>query len=203
VFSAVALGIAGLALLLAIYVMLKYRVPQRVGSVIGNVAEKAVTELGLMHKRGAPRRARASLLILKEDGSPGETIALTGQSMTIGRDPAQAQIVIAHPTISRLHAKIEEETTGVFRLIDEGASYGTYVNEEKLPSGSSRRLMVRDEIELGDVRLLFQPGALDGAGETEPSAPPDKRKARGGAGRSGVNAKPGAADKDNTEPQAQ
>jgi hypothetical protein len=194
VFSAVALGIAGIALLLAIYVMIKYRVPQRVGSAIGDVA-KAVTDPFIHRKKGTPRRARAELLMLREDGSPGERIPIMGQSVTLGRDPARAQIVLADTTVSRLHARIEEETTGVFKIIDEGGSQGTYVNEEPVgPNG--RRLMVRDEIELGGVRMLFQPSPLDGTDQTEPSTRADKRKARSGAG-----GKSETLDRDDTVPE--
>jgi len=161
-----------------IYVMIKYRVPQRVGNAIGEVA-KAVTDPFVHRKKGTPRRARAELLMLREDGSPGERIPIMGQSVTIGRDPARAQIVLADTTVSRLHARIEEETTGVFKIIDEGGSQGTYVNEEPVgPNG--RRLMVRDEIELGGVRMLFQPSPLDGTDQTEPSGRPERRKARSG-----------------------
>jgi len=199
VFSAVALGIAGIALLLAIYVMIKYRVPQRVGNAIGEVA-KAVTDPFVHRKKGTPRRARAELLMLKEDGSPGERIPIMGQSVTLGRDPARAQIVLADTTVSRLHARIEEETTGVFKIIDEGGSQGTYVNEEPVgPNG--RRLMVRDEIEMGGVRMLFQPSPLDGTDQTEPSTVSDKRKARSSAGRSGVGGKSETLDKDDTVPE--
>jgi hypothetical protein len=189
-FSAVALGIAAIALLLAIYVMIKYRVPQRVGSAIGDVA-KAVTDPFIHRQKGTPRRARATLVLLKEDGAPGETFALQGQK-TIGRNPESAQIIISHPTVSKLHARIEEETTGVFKIFDEGSTHGTYVNDEPVgPGGAS--LKARDEIELGDVRLLFQPGPLQSIDQTEPSARSEKRKARSG--------KSETPDKDDTIPE--
>jgi hypothetical protein len=56
--------------------------------------------------------------------------------------------------------------------------------------------MVRDEIELGGVRMLFQPSPLDGTDQTEPSERPDRRKTR-----NGVGGKSEMLDKDDTVPE--
>ena len=68
-----------------------------------------------------PRPARASLMVINDDGSPGEVRPITSHTALIGRDPARSQIVFQERTVSRLHAKIVEETNGVFRIYDEGS----------------------------------------------------------------------------------
>jgi hypothetical protein len=150
-----------------------------------------------------PRPARASLMVINDDGSPGEVRPITSHTALIGRDPARSQIVFQERTVSRLHAKIVEETNGVFRIYDEGSMSGTYINDELVPPEGCR-LKAGDEIELGQVRLRFQPQAAS-AGDTEAFQATARTTAAGGAPRRGQEAQSdattrGAADRDRTEP---
>ncbi len=198
--TAAALAIAGIALLIALYVMLKYRVPQRVVSAVGDAA-KAATDL-IDHrrgKRGTRSNARASLILQNEDGTHGREYPLTSQTTTIGRNPERAMLVLDDQTVSRLHAKIVEETDGIFHIYDEGGSQGTYVNTEEV-TAAGRRLMTQDVVEMGRLRFIFQAQVRNESTETEPgrarsrpvsATPPGGQKARPTG--SGI-------DRDDTEP---
>jgi len=79
-----------------------------------------------------------------------------------------ANIVFNEPTVSRLHARIVEEEDGAFRIYDEGAANGTYVNYEPVTM-AGQWLQHNDLINLGRVQLQFR---LRGVSpEDEPTTP--------------------------------
>ncbi|HHB90958.1 MAG TPA: FHA domain-containing protein [Anaerolineae bacterium] len=144
--------------------------PQAVMSGLSTVTA-AVQEMTqpFRPRRGMQYQASASLVpILDDAGTRGKPIPLPAQSVFIGRDPARAQITFADPTVSRLHARIVEESDGVFLLYDEGSSSGTYVNEVPV-THEPVRLNAGDIIEFGRVRVIFVPEA--DAEVTEPFIP--------------------------------
>ncbi len=148
--------LALLALAFSVYVYFKR--PQAVMKPLTTVAA-AVQEMTepFRPRRGLQQQARASLVpILDDAGTRGKPIPIVGQSVYIGRDPARAQIVFSDPTVSRLHARIVEESDGVFLLYDEGSSSGTYVNEMPL-AHEPVRLSSGDLIEFGRVQVIFVP----------------------------------------------
>jgi pSer/pThr/pTyr-binding forkhead associated (FHA) protein len=95
--------------------------------------------------------------VMDDAGTRGEPIPIPWQTTLIGRDPARAQIVFADKSVSRLHARIVEETDRVFVLHDEGSSSGTYVNEQQVDVSRPRTLKAGDLLEFGRVRVIFQP----------------------------------------------
>ncbi len=148
--------LALLALAFSVYVYFKR--PQAVMNSLTAVSN-AVQEMTepFRPRRGVQQHARASLVpILDDAGTRGKPIPIVGQSVYIGRDPARAQIVFSDPTVSRLHARIVEESDGVFLLYDEGSSSGTYVNEKPV-THEPVRLSSGDFIEFGRVRVIFVP----------------------------------------------
>lgn len=176
--SAAALAIAGLALLLAAYVLIKR--PQVVREVAHNVSQgiKDFTEVFIPTKgKKGPGRSGplAYLVIINEDGSEGEKYPMNGHIVKIGRRSDLAQIVLSDQSVSKLHARIEEEN-GMFRIFDEYSSGGTYVNYQLVPS-TGLPLGLDDEIELGRVQLRFKPQApSSGKDVTEPYVPVPKGK---------------------------
>jgi len=76
---------------------------------------------------------------------------LTDGRHVIGRD-AEADVHIAHISVSRRHAVIEHSTEGTW-LIDADSTNGTWINGQRLVG--SRALSDGDQIRLGEVELRF------------------------------------------------
>ena len=77
------------------------------------------------------------------------------REIRIGRDPSRSKLVLANRSVSRLHARIQYRD-GYYYLYDEGSSVGTRVNGELLPFfDDGYQLKDRDEIDIGNVRLVF------------------------------------------------
>ncbi len=105
------------------------------------------------------KEQEACLIIIR--GTPqGHRFFLTQAEMTIGRDP-EADISVSDQGISRKHAKVTKEGISV-RLTDMGSSNGTFINDKKVPPGTSVILAKEDMIKLGNTILKFLP-----AGEIE------------------------------------
>lgn len=150
---------------LAIYAIIKKPpiVQDMAQSIVGAVRD--ATE-PFRPKRGRRRSANAYLIpIIDDAGRRGDPIALRAQTSMIGRDPSRAQVVFSDKSVSRLHARIVEESDGVFVLHDEGSSSGTFLNEQQV-THEPQKLRSGDEIEFGRVRVIFQAEVSDDV--TEP-----------------------------------
>lgn len=79
------------------------------------------------------------------------TFELNGQA-TLGRD-AKNDIVIAHPTVSRHHGRIEKTPDGAYVLIDFNSRNGTRVNGKSIQR--SELLQDGDRLRIGHVRAWF------------------------------------------------
>jgi serine phosphatase RsbU (regulator of sigma subunit)/pSer/pThr/pTyr-binding forkhead associated (FHA) protein len=88
---------------------------------------------------------RSYLLI---DGSKSMEGALTHFPFTIGRR-SDNDLVISHPSVSRLHAQIVEQDGG-FHILDRGSREGTFVNGDLLQN--SHLLKQTDSIHFGSMR---------------------------------------------------
>jgi pSer/pThr/pTyr-binding forkhead associated (FHA) protein len=95
--------------------------------------------------------------LLDDAGTPGTPIPIRAKSLYIGRDESRAQIVLADPSVSRLHARLMEESEGVFMLHDEGSASGTFVNDERVDL-KPRQLASGDVIEFGRQVVVFVSG---------------------------------------------
>jgi len=157
--------LALMALGFAIFVFIKR--PQAVMAGLATVSTKVqdVTQ-PFRARRGLQYQTNAALVPIVDDmGNTGKAIPLPAQTSRIGRDPSQAQIIFSDATVSRLHARIVEESDGVFLLYDEGSSSGTYVNDIRVEH-EPVQLAVGDLIEFGRVKVKFAPGP-----ETEMTEP--------------------------------
>jgi hypothetical protein len=102
----------------------------------------------------------------------GTAVTATKQRIHIGRiaevlDDRQRlvrrnDVAVDHQTVSRAHAHIEfDEQTGVFRLFDDGSSYGTSVLHDgrlfEVPKAGARgqKITDGDEIYVGQVKIGF------------------------------------------------
>lgn len=151
----VVLIVALIAVALAIYAILKK--PQFVQDMTTTIvgAVRDATEVFRPRRGGATRTANAYLVPLQNPGGSLDPIAIRAQTVYIGRDPSRSQITFSEKSVSRLHARIVEESDGVFMLYDEGSSSGTFYNDERLEH-QPRRLSKGDEIDFGRVRVRFE-----------------------------------------------
>jgi len=92
----------------------------------------------------------ATLVIRSGGGRGGETFALDGDRMTIGRNP-DAEIFLDDVTVSRNHAMLVRRADGVY-IDDLGSLNGTYVNRRRI---ESHRLGDGDELQVGKYKLTF------------------------------------------------
>lgn len=89
-------------------------------------------------------------------GVDGELIAkLEGESVTIGKQKGEADVLLPDPSISRLHARIVQEADGYY-LEDMNSTNGTYKNGLRLQPYEKRKLEEGDEIGLGKKLLYYR-----------------------------------------------
>jgi hypothetical protein len=100
-----------------------------------------------------PRPRRAYLEILANGAPHVDNIVFLQDNVTLGRDPAVAEVVFTDRSVSRLHARIRL-SDGRYWLYDEGSAAGTYRNFKRVGL-MPQPLATGDEIHLGQVRLRF------------------------------------------------
>jgi hypothetical protein len=92
----------------------------------------------------------AALVIRAGGGRTGESFALEGDRMTIGRRPDQS-VFLDDLTVSRDHALLVRRG-GDWHLDDLGSVNGTYVNRHRI---ETHRLEDGDELQVGKYKLTF------------------------------------------------
>lgn len=121
-------------------------------------------------------------------GAPTEGWSLVAPLTTIGRD-AGCGVVLADPSISRMHAQITRQPAGYF-VADLNSSNGVLLNAERLTGPA--QVFAGDTLTLGEVTLRCEetpphptrattPPAASAAGETlteTPILPPEPAEAR-------------------------
>jgi DNA-binding CsgD family transcriptional regulator len=88
---------------------------------------------------------------------------LVGGRVTVGKGTGN-DIVLEDPTVSRLHASLEEFAEG-WCVTDLGSSNGTFVNGNRI--WGAHRLRHGDEIRVGRSKLLFRSSSDAAASRTE------------------------------------
>jgi FHA domain len=106
--------------------------------------ELVPVELGQVTARGP------ALVIRAGGGRVGESFAVEGERMTIGRRPDSA-IFLDDVTVSRDHALLINRGDH-WHLDDCGSLNGTYVNRSRI---DSQRLEDGDEVQIGKYKLTF------------------------------------------------
>ena len=92
----------------------------------------------------------AALVVRAGGGRVGESFALDGDRMTIGRRP-DSDVFLDDVTVSRDHALLVKRS-GDYYLDDLGSLNGTYVNRHRI---ESHRLEDGDELQVGKFKLTF------------------------------------------------
>jgi hypothetical protein len=91
-----------------------------------------------------------ALVVRSGGGRAGETFALDGDRVEIGRSP-DAQVFLDDVTVSRSHAMLVREDVG-YTIEDSGSLNGTYVNRRRVEKA---KLEDGDEVQIGKYRLTF------------------------------------------------
>jgi hypothetical protein len=91
-----------------------------------------------------------ALVVRAGGGRAGETFALEGDRVVVGRSP-ECEIFLDDVTVSRRHALISRGDDG-FMIEDEGSLNGTYVNRRRVENA---KLEDGDEVQIGKYRLTF------------------------------------------------
>jgi pSer/pThr/pTyr-binding forkhead associated (FHA) protein len=92
-----------------------------------------------------------------ETWQPGpELVPLTGDRVTVGKDPSNDVTIASDGTVSRLHAVLERFSSG-WVIRDLGSRNGTFVNGERI--FGERVLRPGDEIRVGTSRVVYRADA--------------------------------------------
>jgi pSer/pThr/pTyr-binding forkhead associated (FHA) protein len=83
-------------------------------------------------------------------GRSGETFALEGDQIRIGRSP-DAEVFLDDVTVSRNHALLVHRRDGYY-VDDLNSLNGTYVNRKRI---ESHKLVDGDELQVGKYKLTF------------------------------------------------
>ena len=92
----------------------------------------------------------AALVIRAGGGRAGESFALDGDRLTVGRRP-DSDVFLDDITVSRDHAILVRRGNDYY-LDDCGSLNGTYVNRRRI---ESHRLADGDELQVGKYKLAF------------------------------------------------
>jgi len=111
---------------------------------IGETGEIEPVQLDDVVARGA------ALVIRSGGGRTGESFAIDGEKLTIGRRP-DSDIFLDDVTVSRDHALLVRRGHDWF-LDDCGSLNGTYVNRQRI---ESHRLQDGDELQVGKYKLAY------------------------------------------------
>ena len=111
---------------------------------VGETGELIPVELDEVVSEGA------ALVIRSGGGRVGESFALQGDRMTVGRRP-DSDVFLDDVTVSRDHALIVRRN-GAYWLDDLGSLNGTYVNRRRI---DSHKLEDGDELQVGKYKLTF------------------------------------------------
>ncbi|MDO5541490.1 MAG: DUF6382 domain-containing protein [Eubacteriales bacterium] len=96
------------------------------------------------------------LVSMSADGR--KTISLTRERYVIGKLKSQADIVLDHHSISRIHAQIQKER-GAYYLYDLNSTNGTYYNGRRMEVNERVLLQPGDEIAFARVGFYVESGA--------------------------------------------
>ena len=92
----------------------------------------------------------AALVIRSGGGRAGESFAVEGDRMTIGRSP-DAGVFLDDVTVSRNHALLVRRRDGLY-IDDLGSLNGTYVNRRRI---ESHKLKSGDDLQVGKYKLTY------------------------------------------------
>ncbi|MBZ4416162.1 FHA domain-containing protein [Myxococcus sp. RHSTA-1-4] len=134
------------------------------------------SEAGLTQTGRRPQVRSAEPLVFEVRPRPHGV----GSEVTVGRGP-ECDIVLAEPTVSRMHARFRQEPhTGVWSVTDLESHNGTYQEGVLIVPGRAAPLFRRASLRLGSVEVLFLQACAFEQYVRSSSLPPPARLTRGG-----------------------
>ncbi len=114
----------------------------------------------------------AYFLEMIKDGVVVEKIEISSRPhFVIGRHPSTADIVVAHPSVSRAHAVVQHRDTGEVYFYDMGSTHGSTVNRKPAPPRAYVALRIGAVVRLGQsTRTICLMGESDPARENPQEA---------------------------------
>lgn len=84
-------------------------------------------------------------------GKEISTTKITDQEILIGRDPAQSNLIIPEPTVSKVHCKLYSKENKIY-IKDNESTNGTFVNNKRI---------TETEIKSNDIIFLGKKGIIN------------------------------------------
>ena len=120
--------------------------------------ERAVTQTGTsmplrgtFHFRGADPGGRRFAFDLEVDA-----LVKRQQSVLIGRDSGQCDVVLLHASVSRRHARLSVGNGHDLRIEDVGSTNGTSIDGTPVAPGLPQPLAPGSTLRLGDIELVVR-----------------------------------------------
>lgn len=166
------IGIGGLTFVALIATVVVYlRRPTVITNVVSDAGRrvKEITEPFIPTPgRSFSKTGKAYLEVIEGFDEPKPPIELVGDNLKLGRDETLVQVILNDRSVSRLHARITEESDSVFLIHDEGSTSGTWVNYAQVPL-AGQRLSHGDVINLGRIQLRFNLRPLASSSHSHPT----------------------------------
>ncbi|MBS3754008.1 MAG: FHA domain-containing protein, partial [Anaerolineales bacterium] len=83
-------------------------------------------------------------------------LPISSKEENFGRNPHQTTILVDHPSVSGLHARLSVKSNTEFQLSDEGSQAGTWVNFQEIPEKYPVSIQDGDIIHFGKIGFQFR-----------------------------------------------
>ena len=126
-----------------------YRVRARMSSV--TVPSRRAPLRGVVHFHGADDSGRKFGFDVAMD-----ELVRRQQSVLIGRDAAECNVVLLNTSVSRRHARLSVDGNNILQIEDVGSTNGTSINGEPITPGLIRPLEPGSTLKLGEIELVVR-----------------------------------------------
>jgi hypothetical protein len=89
-----------------------------------------------------------------------DKLVISEDEQTIGSDPKQASIILAHPSVSPLHARVQKNPSGNVTIADLRSDSGTWINYTPISSAGTV-LKNGDLVKIGEFSFRYYLGLDD------------------------------------------
>lgn len=128
-----------------------YRVRARESSATVQSRPVPVPLRGIFHFHGADVSGRKFGFDVGMD-----ELVKRKQSVLIGRDSSQCDVVLLNTSVSRRHARLSVGENNALQIEDVGSTNGTSINGTPIAPGLSRPLEPGSTLKLGDIELVVR-----------------------------------------------
>jgi adenylate cyclase len=126
-----------------------YRVRARMSSA--TVPSRRAPLRGVVHFHGADDSGRKFGFDVAMD-----ELVRRQQSVLIGRDASECNVVLLNTSVSRRHARLSVDGNNILHIEDIGSTNGTSINGEPITPGLTRPLEPGSTPKLGDIELVVR-----------------------------------------------